>query len=344
MTNTTLRAIGLNSFFENQLASFDLKSVVVARVSAHHGSQVVMYGETGEFRVPVQNAEADGKVAVGDWLVLNATDHRALQRLERKTVLSRKAAGEEAKQQILVTNIDTVFIVSSCNEDFNLSRIERYLAMTLQAGATPVVVLTKADLSENPTALVEQTRQLHAGLSVEVMDARNPEQVSVLKTWCGPGQSVALLGSSGVGKSTVANSLGADDLATGGIREKDGKGRHTTASRSLHLLPTGGVLVDNPGVREFQLPDCDDGVTDLFEDVLGIVSECKFSDCGHDEEPGCAVQAAIESGELDERRFANFQKLNEEQERNARTLAERHERERKLSQTYKSAIAKKRGR
>ncbi len=140
MTNPKLRAIGLNSFFENQLASFDLKSVVVARVSAHHGSQVVMYGETGEFRVPVQSAEADGKVAVGDWLVLNAKDHRALQRLERKTLLSRKAAGEEAKQQILVTNIDTVFIVSSCNEEFNLSRIERNLAMSLQAGATPVVV------------------------------------------------------------------------------------------------------------------------------------------------------------------------------------------------------------
>ena len=172
------------------------------------------------------------------------------------------------------------------------------------------------------------------------MDARRTEQATVLRSWCGPGQSVALLGSSGVGKSTLANALGTDDLATGSIREQDGKGRHTTTSRSLHLLPTGGVLVDNPGVREFQLPECDDGVKDLFEDVLGIISECKFSDCSHNGEPGCAVQAAIESGELDERRFASFQKLNEEQAQNAKKLAKRRERDQ--TRTYKAAIAKKR--
>jgi ribosome biogenesis GTPase len=342
MTNPTLRAIGWNPFFEKQLAPIDVQSVIVARVSAHHGSQVVLYGETGEFRVPVQSAMAAGAIAIGDWLVLNATDNRAVQRLERKTLLTRKAAGEEAKPQILVANVDTVFIVSSCNEDFNRSRIERYLAMTLQAGATPVVVLTKADLSDEPAALVHQARQLHPGLSVEVMDARRPEQATVLRSWCGAGQSVALLGSSGVGKSTLANALGAGELATGGIREKDGKGRHTTSSRSLHLLPTGGVLVDNPGVREFQLPDCEDGVTDLFEDVVRIAFECKFSNCGHDGEPGCAVQAAIESGELGERRFANFQKLDEEQSRNAKTLARRRERE--ATRANKAAIAKERRR
>lgn len=342
MTNPTLRAIGWNSFFEEQLAKGDPRPVVVARVSAHHGSQVVLYGETGEFRVAVQSAEAAGKVAVGDWLVLNAADNRAIRRLDRKTLLSRKAAGEEAKPQILVANVDTVFVVSSCNEDFNLARLERYLAMALQAGATPVVVLTKADLCDDPAALVQQAGELHPGLAVEVMDARNPEQANALRSWCGPGQSVALLGSSGVGKSTLANALGAGDLATGGIREQDGKGRHTTTSRSLHLLPTGGVLVDNPGVREFQLPDCEDGVADLFEDVLAIVAECRFSDCGHGGEPGCAVRAAIESGTLDERRYASFLKLNEEQSRNARTLAARRERDRKASRTYKSAIAKKR--
>ena len=342
MTTPTLRSIGWNSFFEDQLASIDLQSVILARVSAHHSSQVVLYGETGEFRVPVQTAEAAGKVVVGDWLVLNAADNRAIKRLERQTLLSRKAAGEEAKPQILVANVDTVFIVSSCNEDFNLSRIERFLAMTLQAGATPVVVLTKADLGDDPAALVKQAKQLHPGLAVEVMDARRPEQVSVLRTWCGPGQSVALLGSSGVGKSTLANALGTSVQATGRIREKDGKGRHTTTSRSLHLLPTGGVLVDNPGLREFQLPDCEDGVADLFEDVAGFIAECRFSDCGHDGEPGCAVLGAIESGELDERRFASFQKLEAEQARNAKTLADRRERERKKSQSYKTAIAKKR--
>jgi ribosome biogenesis GTPase len=342
MSNPSLCSIGWNSFFEDQLVAIDHESVIVARVSAHHGSQVALFGENGEFRVPVQSAEAAGRVTVGDWVALNATDHRAIHLLDRQTLLSRKAAGEEAKAQILVANVNTVFVVSSCNEDFNLSRIERYLAMILQAGATPVVVLTKADLSENPAALAQLVEQLHPGLSVEVMDARSPEQAATLRSWCGTGQSVALLGSSGVGKSTLANALGAGELATGGIREQDGKGRHTTTSRSLHLLPTGGVLMDNPGVREFQLPDCDDGVADLFEDIVGLIAMCKFNDCGHDGVPGCAVQAAIQAGELDARRFSSFQKLNDEQSRNAKILAKRRERE--ATRTYKSAIAKKRRR
>jgi len=164
----------------------------------------------------------------------------------------------------------------------------------------------------------------------------------LLQAWCGPGQSVALLGSSGVGKSTLAIALGAGELSTGHIRKKDGKGRHTTTSRSLHLLPTGGVLVDNPGVREFQLRDCEEGVADLFEDVGAIIAECKFSNCMHKGEPGCAILAAIQSGELDERRYASYQKLQEEQARNAKKLAKRREREQKTSQSIKSAIAKRR--
>lgn len=232
--------------------------------------------------------------------------------------------------------------MSSCNEDFNLSRIERYLAMALHAGATPVVVLTKADLCEDPAALVDQVAELHPGLAVEVLDARRPDQAAPLTAWCGPGQSVALLGSSGVGKSTLANALGAGELATGGIREKDGKGRHTTTSRSLHLLPSGGVLVDNPGVREFQLRDCEEGVADLFEDVLAIIAECRFNDCKHEGEPGCAVRAAIDTGALDQRRYASFQKLQAEQARNAMALARRRERERQLGKSYNAAAARKR--
>ncbi len=342
MTTPALRALGWNSFFEDQLDPAELESVILARVSAHHGSQVALYGETGEFRIPVQSAETEGKVAVGDWLVLNDSGNLAVRRLERQTLLARKAAGEGARPQILVANVNTVFIVCSCNEDFNLSRIERYLAMTLQAGATPVVVLTKADLCNDSDALVQRAKQLHPGLAVEVMDARSSEQATVLQAWCGPGQSVALLGSSGVGKSTLASALGAGELSTGRIREKDGKGRHTTTSRSLHLLPTGGVLIDNPGVREFQLRECDEGVADLFEDVGAIISECKFSNCMHNAEPGCAILAAIQSGELDERRYASYQKLQEEQARNARKLAKRREREQQMSQSNKSATAKKR--
>lgn len=344
MDNEKLRAIGWKPFFQQQVPADGLEAVVVARVSAHFSSEVHLLGEAGEIRIPVQLAESAGEIAVGDWLILDTEDHRAIQRLERQTLLYRKAAGAEVKPQIVAANIDTLFIVSSCNEDFNLSRIERYLALSLQTGATPVVVLTKADLCEDPTALRQQAEQLHEGLVVETLDARQAAQADALKTWCGPGQTVALLGSSGVGKSTLANALGAGDLATGAIREDDAKGRHTTTSRSLHLLPSGGVLVDNPGVRELQLPDCEAGLEGLFVDVLQIAETCRFSNCSHEGDAGCAIQAALESGELDSRRYANFQKLHAEQAHHSRSLAARRERGRKMSKKYKSIIANKRRR
>jgi len=342
--NQELRAIGWKPFFHQQLPAVGQQAVVVCRVSGHYGSQVLLLGEAGEFRVPVQLAESAGEVAVGDWLVLSAENHRAIQRLERQTLLFRKASGEEVKPQIIAANLDTIFVVSSCNEDFNLSRIERYLALALQAGATPVVVLTKADLCEDPATLRQQAGQLHTGLLVELLDARQTAQTGVLRTWCGPGQTVALLGSSGVGKSTLANALGAGTLATGEIREKDGRGRHTTTSRSLHLLPSGGVLVDNPGIRELQLPACEDGLTDLFEDIVRIAADCRFSNCSHEGDAGCAVVAAIESGKLDKRRYTSFRKLNAEQAHNSRSLAERHERDRKTGRLYKTIINNKRRR
>lgn len=344
MTDSRLLAIGWTPFFQQQVAASGSVTVKVARVSSHHGVRVLLLGEDGEFSIPVQSAEAVGDIAVGDWLVLDAKADRAVQRLERRTVVLRKAAGEDVRPQVIAANIDTLFITTSCNEEFNPSRIERYLALALAAGIRPVVVLTKADLSDASMDYRRQAEQLYPGLVVEVLDARDAEQAARLRAWCGPGQSVALLGSSGVGKSTLANALGAGDQATGAIRDADAKGRHTTTARSLHILPSGGVLVDNPGVREFQLPECEDGLRELFADVIRIAQDCRFRNCAHDGEVGCAIGRALESGELDTRRLANYEKLIAEQAQNARALADRRDREQSTGRTGRSGGPNKRRR
>ena len=342
MSDDKLRQIGWSRFFQQQVHA-EPSSRAIARVSSHQGSQILLLGPNGESRLPAQLAESVGDLAVGDWLLLDETG-RAVKRLERQTVLSRRPPGKESAPQVIAANVDTIFIVSSCNQDFNLSRIERYLALTLQSGAMPVVVLTKADLNDSSAALRRETERLHGGLLVETLDARDPQQAAVLAPWCGAGKTIALLGSSGVGKSTLASALGAGELSTAGIREKDGKGRHTTTVRSLHCLPSGGILVDTPGMRELQLLSCEEGVSDLFDDVLEIAARCRFNDCKHDGDAGCAVAAALESGQLDERRFVNFRKLMAEQARNARSLAERREQDRGLGRMYKSVLREKRRR
>ena len=177
---------------------------------------------------------------------------------------------------------------------------------------------------------------------VETLDARQSAQAEVLTAWCGPGQTVALVRFLRRGEVDARQFPGGRPSGDGEIREKDGKGRHTTTSRSLHLLPSGGVLMDNPGIRELQLPACEDGLLDVFDDVVRIAAGCRFSNCSHDGDAGCAVMAAIESGELDQRRFANFQKLNAEQAHNSRSLAERRERDRKMGRFFKSVLKDKR--
>ncbi len=346
MNSMSRLAMGWQPFFEQQLTVDERAQYIPARVLAHHGNQVLFQTESGEWSLPVElirgrpNA-ADSSIAVGDWFLLDPLGPRCLRRLHRKTQLYRMAAGTAAQPQWIAANVDTIFIVSSCNADFNLSRLERYLALILEAAAVPVVVLTKADLCEHPDKYRHAAGTLYPGLLVESLDSREARQTTVLERWCGSGQTVAMLGSSGVGKSTLANTLCGLEIKTAGIREDDAKGRHTTTSRALHRLRAGGWLIDNPGMRELQLPACEQGVDELYEDILRIASNCKYRDCQHQGDAGCAVAAAVASGELDSRRLENYLKLRKEQSRNAASLAERREQDRRTGKMYKQIVSAK---
>ncbi|MCA9125786.1 MAG: ribosome small subunit-dependent GTPase A [Planctomycetales bacterium] len=341
--DSNLRQLGWKPAFEQQLTTGDA-GALVARVGAHLGSHLLCMTETGTTLLPTSLTAACGELAVGDWLLLEQDSLRGIRRLERNSLIARKAAGERVKTQLIAANIDTLFIVSSCNQELSLSRLERYLALAFAAEVHPIVVLTKADLCDSPDQLRQQVTSLKRDLLVETMDARDPAQVGVLTNWCREGQTVALVGSSGVGKSTLAMSLGAPALAVQDIRQDDAKGRHTTTARWIHRLHAGGLLVDTPGMRELQLAECESGLTEVFDDVFVLAEQCRFRDCSHQSEPDCAVQAAIQSGELPARRLNSFLKLQAEQARNAKLLHELHQESRKQGQFFKSVMSAKRKR
>lgn len=329
----TLLQLGWKPFFQQQLALDELETCKVSRVCAVHRSEIVVHDGDTERRVPV--ALLDEKAAVGDWLLLDAESGLPRRVLERQSEISRKASGTKVARQIIAANIDTLFIVSSCNADFNESRLERYLALAVEARVYPVVILTKADQCDEPGVYRQRAARLHGGLVVECVNALDPASLEGVRQWCGEGQTVALLGSSGVGKSTITNMLAGAALMTAGVREDDARGRHTTTFRSLHTLRDGGTLIDTPGMRELQLADTEQGIDAVFAEISELAQQCRFDNCGHDGEPGCAVQAALLGGELDERRWQNYRKLLREQERNTRTLAESREKFRQTGKIYK---------
>jgi ribosome biogenesis GTPase len=217
-------------------------------------------------------------------------------------------------EQVLAANIDTVFLVNSLNQDLNPRRIERYLALALESGARPVLLLTKADLCEEPAAAVADIERLAPSVSVHVVSALEGSGLDALGDYLGSGQTSVLLGSSGVGKSTLVNRILDEEVqAVREIRSRDGRGRHTTTSRQLVFLPGGGMLIDTPGMRELQLWDAEDGLGQMFRDVEGAANRCRFTDCGHHAgTPGCGVQAAIESGAISPERVLSWRKLRRE--------------------------------
>ncbi len=321
---TTLETLGWGPFFAQQIGIEALTQTPPVRVVAVDRSSLHVVGDGIDETIP-PSADA----TVGDWMLLDRPQPRASRVLLRKSLIKRRAPGTDRQMQLIAANIDTVFVVTSCNQDFNVARLERYVALAFEAKITPVIVLTKTDLVKAPNSYIDAARAISDRVAVVALDARGDEPAKALSNWCEPGRTVAFLGSSGVGKSSLINALtGTEAIATQPIREDDAKGRHTTTRRELHLIPGGCLVLDTPGMRELQLTDAASGIADVFEDIQALSAQCRFGDCRHETEPGCAVQDAIEDGRLDGARLLRWRKLLAEDAFNSASLAERRTKDR----------------
>ena len=293
---------------------------IPARVTAVHKDRWELVTDRGECFARLKTGEyykgTEIFPTVGDFVMVRCIengDSLILSTLPRRTVFTRREPGPVPMEQAVAANFDYVFLMQSMNQDFNPKRLERYLTLAWQSGAVPVVLLTKADLSGDHAGFLEKISRTAAGVEVHTVSARTGHGLDALARYLQPGKTVVFLGSSGVGKSSLVNALAGEAvMAVNTIREDDSKGRHTTTHRQLLHLPSGAMVIDTPGMRELGMWDVSEGLGDAFGDVEQFLGRCRFSDCRHDREPGCAVKAAIAAGELDADRWESYQKLKAE--------------------------------
>jgi ribosome biogenesis GTPase len=316
VTESLLHRLGWDDGWDAAFAEHGTAGLVPARVAVQHRGAYDLVLEQGEQRASAANrlVREDGLPAVGDWVGIDLTTNLIEALLPRRTSISRKEVWQATREQILAANVDVAFLVQALPLDFNPRRLERYLAMAWESGAQPVVLLTKTDLVDDVQRYLDEAEAVTLGsCPVVAVSARTGEGLDELRTWLAPNRTAVLLGSSGVGKSTIVNALvGEELLATQEVRADDQMGRHTTTRRELILVPTGGVVLDTPGMRELQLWDAD--LEQTFGDVEEIARRCRFSDCNHDQEPGCAIREALGDGSLSHERWQSYVKLQRELE------------------------------
>jgi len=318
-----LSELGWNDFFQGQLDAVG-EDLIPARVTRQDTSGYQLLAENGQLvgtltgKLRYAAASKADLPTVGDWVLAkpldNEPDKVVMQRLlQRRSSFSRKEAGLKIDEQILAANIDTIFIVCSLNDNFNLHRIERYLLLGWDSGATPVILLSKSDLCSDLDKKIDAARTIAMGVDIQPVSALTGDGIEDLKRYLGKGKTVALLGSSGVGKSTIINRLlGFERFETNDVRNFDDKGRHTTTFREMVIMPEGGLIIDTPGMRELQVWADETSLSQSFDDVESLAGRCKYRDCAHQNEPGCAVKEAIEAGTLERDRLRSYLKFQRE--------------------------------